>query len=815
MSNYIKKSLAYLIVVLLVVSYPFSVYATELNTATDATVSTEEIIADDVATETDVVNSMDLPDEGSFVDEGEKIEASGTFDGNLKWSLSDGTLRVSGNGYIYSYGCPWSSYRNQVEKVIFESGVTNVGDFMFEKHSNLKEVYLSDTINSIDSFAFMDCTSLKKISLGGTERIGERAFYNTGLEEITITKNVNSIEADAVLNMPSLKNIYVASDNKHFKAIDGVLYNHSGSNLVKYPENHPGKSYKVPDSVETINAYAFHHSLNLQQIDLNKVSCIENYAFETSNLKNVTIPSSLETMELAAFSCITTLESVVFEDGLTFIPFNAFAGCTGLKNVTLSNTILEIDVQAFSNINSKAFLTVPKSVKKVNNGAFDEDTSVIYEGELVEDYKPKASLSYTTHVQTYGWQEPVSDGQMSGTQGQAKRLEGIKIDFDSELGGQIKYSVHCQTYGWMDYETNYVMAGTSGEAKRLEAIKIELNGHIAEYYDVLYRVHRQTYGWTDWKKNGEECGTTGQGKRLEGIQIKLVPKGEPYATIKYRTHVQTYGWQEWRNSGEMSGTSGESKRLEAIEIALDTNLGGGIQYFVHCQTYGDMNSVMDGMTAGTSGEGKRLENISIKLTGELDEYYDLYYRVHSQSYGWLDWAKGDSLYNGGAGTSGLSKRLEGIEIVLVKEGANPPGATDKPCITVYDYLETKDPGFTPETKAIVDYAKQFIGTPYVYGGSDLKNGVDCSGYILKVYSKFGYYLPHNARLQADYGKKVAIKDLQPGDLMFYKIGNGDRIGHVSMYIGNGQFIHSTPGAGVIIGNMKSYFTPCDAIRMVK
>ena len=114
------------------------------------------------------------------------------------------------------------------------------------------------------------------------------------------------------------------------------------------------------------------------------------------------------------------------------------------------------------------------------------------------------------------------------------------------------------------------------------------------------------------------------------------------------------------------------------------------------------------------------------------------------------------------------------------------------------YIENQ---FSPEEKAVPS--------------SDLYNGVDCSGYILKVYSKFGYYLPHNARLQADYGRKVSIKDLQPGDLLFYKIGNGDRIGHVGMYIGNGEFIHSTPGAGVIIGRMKSYFTPCDAIRMVK
>ena len=177
------------------------------------------------------------------------------------------------------------------------------------------------------------------------------------------------------------------------------------------------------------------------------------------------------------------------------------------------------------------------------------------------------SIYYTTHVQTYGWQEYVSNGQMSGTSGESKRLEGIKIKIDSDIPGGIEYSVHCQTYGWMKYVSNDEMSGTSGESKRLESIKIRLTGQLAEEYDVLYRVHRQTYGWSDWVKNDAECGTTGESKRLEGIQIKLVKKGEaPYATLKYTTHVQTYGWLPYVSSGQSSGTSGESKLLREMLI---------------------------------------------------------------------------------------------------------------------------------------------------------------------------------------------------------------------------------------------------------
>ena len=80
----------------------------------------------------------------------------------------------------------------------------------------------------------------------------------------------------------------------------------------------------------------------------------------------------------------------------------------------------------------------------------------------------------------------------------------------------------------------------------------------------------------------------------------------------------------------------------------------------------------DGATAGTTGQSKRLEAIQITLTDELAELYDVYYRVHVQTYGWLDWAcNGET-----AGTTGLSKRLEAIEIVLVEKGGDAPGSTE-------------------------------------------------------------------------------------------------------------------------------------------
>lgn len=134
-------------------------------------------------------------------------------------------------------------------------------------------------------------------------------------------------------------------------------------------------------------------------------------------------------------------------------------------------------------------------------------------------------VTYQTHVQTFGWQDYVSDGNVSGTYGQSKRLEGIRIKNFSGVSGSIRYKVHCQTYGWMDWVADGEMAGTTGQSKRLEGICIELTGELAEKYDVYYRVHCQTFGWLDWAKNGEPSGSEGLSRRLEGIQIMYVPKG--------------------------------------------------------------------------------------------------------------------------------------------------------------------------------------------------------------------------------------------------------------------------------------------------
>ena len=115
---------------------------------------------------------------------------------------------------------------------------------------------------------------------------------------------------------------------------------------------------------------------------------------------------------------------------------------------------------------------------------------------------------------------------------------------------------------------------------------------------------------------------------------------------------------------------------------------------------------------------------------------------------------------------------------------------------------------------LVEYAKQFVGNRYVWGGTSLTKGADCSGFVLSVFKKYGISLPHHAASQAGYGTKISASELQPGDLVFYGNSRGS-INHVGIYIGGGQVVHaSNERSGIKISNY-TYRTPVKYVRLLQ
>lgn len=114
---------------------------------------------------------------------------------------------------------------------------------------------------------------------------------------------------------------------------------------------------------------------------------------------------------------------------------------------------------------------------------------------------------------------------------------------------------------------------------------------------------------------------------------------------------------------------------------------------------------------------------------------------------------------------------------------------------------------------IVNYAMQFLGNRYVWGGTSLTNGVDCSGFTMQVMKHFGISLPHYSGSQAQCGKKISSSQMRPGDLIFYANSSG-KINHVALYIGNGQIIHAASRRSGIKISTWNYRTPARIVNVL-
>lgn len=250
-----------------------------------------------------------------------------------------------------------------------------------------------------------------------------------------------------------------------------------------------------------------------------------------------------------------------------------------------------------------------------------------------------STVEYKGHIQDYGWDNFKKDGQVTGTTGQSKRIEAIRIILPTENPDiHIKYQTHVQDIGWQSWTQDGELSGTEGKAKRVEGIRIKLEG--MPNYSVMYRVHVENIGWQEWKYDGQMAGTEGQCLRIEAVEIKVLETkylGSKEQTIdskiNYMAHIQNIGWSGWGKNNEVIGTQNMSYRLEGIKISLNNTAipNTNIIYKVHIQDYGWQGWKSNGEMAGTSGESKRLEAIMIKLDNPK---YMIRYRTYIQNKGW-------------------------------------------------------------------------------------------------------------------------------------------------------------------------------------
>ena len=153
--------------------------------------------------------------------------------------------------------------------------------------------------------------------------------------------------------------------------------------------------------------------------------------------------------------------------------------------------------------------------------------------------------------------------------------------------------------------------------------------------------------------------------------------------------------------------------------------------------------------------------------------------------------------------------LTGVKANEKAEELMAEGKSLETAVTLMEYRYGK--GVTDIQVEICEYARQFVGNPYKWGGVSLTKGADCSGFTLSVYKNYGVSLPHSSKAQANCGTKVDLSEVQPGDLIFY---GGKNIHHVAMYIGGGQIVHAqSANTGIVVSSMH-YNRPTKAVRVL-
>ena len=298
------------------------------------------------------------------------------------------------------------------------------------------------------------------------------------------------------------------------------------------------------------------------------------------------------------------------------------------------------------------------------------------------------------HVAWIGWMPKVSDGAVAGTTGKGYGLEDLRLSLvGAECPGSVEVNAHVSNLGWQGWDTPSASeGGTTGQSRQIEALQIRLTGQMADRYDVWYRVHSAFFGWMGWAKDGESAGSTGYGRQVEAVQVVLVEKGgqapssegQQYqasfevkpASVDCQAHVAWIGWMPKVSDGAVAGTTGKGYGLEDLRLSLvGAECPGSVEVNAHVSNLGwqgwDTPSASEG---GTTGQSRQIEALQIRLTGQMADRYDVWYRVHSAFFGWMGWAKdGES-----AGSTGYGRQVEAVQVVLVEKGGQAPGSVDNP-----------------------------------------------------------------------------------------------------------------------------------------
>ncbi len=323
---------------------------------------------------------------------------------------------VTSIGYCAFYGC------KSLTSITIPSGVTSIDDHAFTNCTSLKNITIPDGVTSIDDDAFSGCISLTSINVGNNNSKYssiDGVLYNKSKTEliycpegkisITIPDSVTSIGSYAFSDCTSLTNITIPDSVTSID--DHAFYYCRSLTSITIPDSVTSigddafydctslTSITIPDSVTSIGSYAFSYCTHLTSITIpDSVTSIGSCAFSScTNLTSITIPNSVTSIDYDAFSWCTSLTSITIPNSVTSIGDDAFYDCTSLTSITIPDSVTSIGNEAFRGCTSLTSITIPNSVTSIGDRAFYGCTSLTIKcnsGSVAEKYAKENNIKY-------------------------------------------------------------------------------------------------------------------------------------------------------------------------------------------------------------------------------------------------------------------------------------------------------------------------------------------------------------------------------------------------------------------------------------
>ena len=287
------------------------------------------------------------------------------------WHISEKALIISGKGATYRYdafdiydaesdGRPWEEYRESIESVIVEGGITKIGNYLFANLPNLKSVSVADSVMSIGSYCFADCPNLTEIQVPVEAGLGTHLFDG----DSALFPNTDF----QVLNGNYL--YAYTGDSAQFVTVPGGIETLGAECFADHSEI---RRIALPSHLKTVGSSAFQNCTNLKLLDLpNKITEFGTSAFAgCTALTSINIPQSVQSLDMNIFENCTALSSIIFlGNQITTIPPSCFANCTALEEICLPDSVTSIQNNAFSGCEKLRKIEISNNIQSIGKSAF-------------------------------------------------------------------------------------------------------------------------------------------------------------------------------------------------------------------------------------------------------------------------------------------------------------------------------------------------------------------------------------------------------------------------------------------------------------